>query len=670
MMNRKKIYSIAVCVALLLSGCSSISSTSTPQAPQTTTPSPRSEVSKSPQKGLVEETSTPEASIDQSAHITGLIVRYMDGVAPTDSQGKVSGASQVTVVSLKPGRDIGFGFVTVEFDKPLSEVDAKLVADQLISSGQVVSAEIDNSVSLQASDNPEQISRDLLENSATAQSLQSIQSGGRWGLDRIDQRALPLNGAYEYDTSGAGVRVYVVDTGVAAANAEIAGRVAAGFDTTGGANGTEDCNGHGTHVSGTIAGTTYGVAKEAVIVPVRVLNCAGQEARNSAIIEGLNWIFQDHLPGQPAVVNMSLVMNASDSIDFAVRQVIADGVVVVVASGNSGDSLSGSGNACLYSPARVSEAITVNASTSADDDASFSNYGPCTDLYAPGVGIVSGWIGAPSATNTRSGTSMAAPHVAGAAARILSMNPSMTPAQVQEFLRSTASYVDFGTSHLGDPQLLLFVDPFASNSNYVRNLYRDFFGRVASQAEVDYWSRELDSGRINATGLTTILSRSDEWIRVIIRNFYIDTLGREPDAAGYQYWIEQARAGKPIAEIGSFFYGSDEYLVVFGNNDQTTWLRDLYQKLMLRGADPGGLNYWYSQVSTGAMSRPEIAHWFYQSPEKLGLRVDSLYSKLLARGSDPGGRAYWANRLKTEGDLALASQLASSPEYFNRRFVQ
>lgn len=662
-MNKAVIWT-ALSLSVLLAGCSS-------PVQQMSKPSPSFSALSSPKatssKETISETS-PEEKNAQSGSVTGLIVRYPEGTNPLSPSGELRGSSSVTGVGLSLGKSIGFGFVTLVFSRALSEEAANLAAEQLLGSGEVVSVELDREVSLQATDSDSPREPDQLAD-AGAQSFQATTSAGKWGLDRIDQRALPLNGGYEYDTSGSGVKAYVVDTGVASANNEIAGRVAAGFDGINAGDGTEDCNGHGTHVSGIIGGTNYGVAKSVTIVPVRVLNCAGQEGHTSGIIEGLSWIANDHQAGSPAVANMSLVVNASDAVDYAVRQVINDGVVVVVASGNSGDVAGGFGNACLYSPARVAEAITVNASTSADDDASFSNYGPCTDLYAPGVSIVSGWIGSPSATNTRSGTSMASPHVAGAVARILSMNPNLSPAQVQDFLKSTATSVNFGTSSLGDPQLLLYIDPFASNSNYVRNLYKDFFGRSASQAEVDYWSRELDSGRVTSSQLTTILSRSDEWIQVIIRNFYVDTLGREPDAAGYQYWIGQARAGKPIAEIGSFFYGSDEYLTVFGHNDTATWLGDLYQKLMLRSADSGGLNYWLSKATSGEMSRPAIAHWFYQSPEKLGLRVDSLYSKLLTRSSDPSGRDYWANRLKTEGDLVLASQLASSPEYFNRRYV-
>jgi hypothetical protein len=207
------------------------------------------------------------------------------------------------------------------------------------------------------------------------------------------------------------------------------------------------------------------------------------------------------------------------------------------------------------------------------------------------------------------------------------------------------------------------------NRNFVRNLYKDFFNRDATEDEVNYWGNELTSGRLTQASLTTTLSRSDAWIQAVIRGFYLDTLGREPDPAGYQYWITQARNGKPIADIGSFFYGSDEYFQTTGQSDYTVWIGDLYQKLMLRGGDPGGVAYWVGKLNSG-MSRPAVSHWFYQSPEKLGLRVDSLYAKLLNRSSDPGGRAYWAGRLYGEGDLALASQLASSPEYYGRQFLR
>jgi hypothetical protein len=591
----------------------------------------------------------------------------MDGLGPTTDSGQIRGSECLSNVKLQAFEDLGFGMFTLKLVPSVSQEIATSIVQQLQNCTGVASVEINGTVSLQATEDPVQALKDLTPQEG-AQSLQATATAGRWGLDRIDQRTLPLSGTYEYDSTGAGVRAYVIDTGVASANVEIVGRVASGYDGVNDGTGTEDCNGHGTHVSGIIAGTTFGVAKAATIVPVRVLNCAGQEAHTSAIIQGLSWVASDHQSGTPAVVNMSLVMNASDAIDYAATQVINDGVTVVAASGNSGQ-LNGLGNSCLYSPARVSAVITVNASTPADDDATFSNYGSCSDIYAPGTNILSANIGSSTATTTKSGTSMAAPHVAGAVARILGMSPNLTPAQVQDFIKSTATSVDFGLAAYGDPNLLLYIDPFISNANFVRNLYKDFLGRAAYSSEVEYWSRELDAGRTTPAQLATTLSRSDEWIQVIIRGFYTDTLGREPDAAGYQYWIEQARNGKPIADIGSFFYGSDEYFANYGRSDSATWIGDLYQKLMLRGADEGGLNYWLGKVNSGEMTKPAIAHWFYQSPEKLGLRVDSLYSKLLARGSDPSGRQYWANRLYGEGDLVLASQLAMSPEYFSRRYL-
>ena len=253
-----------------------------------------------------------------------------------------------------------------------------------------------------------------------------------WGLDRIDQRALPLNKKYSYPTvAGGGVTAYVVDTGIAADVADLAGRVGAGTSFIADGNGTTDCNGHGTHVAGTIAGTTYGVAKQATVVPVRVLDCSGNGTW-SGVVAGLDWVASDHQAGAPAVANMSLGGGASATVDAAVQRVISDGVTVAVAAGNS------STNACTTSPARVAAALTVGATDSTDRRASFSNYGSCLDLFAPGVGITSDWL---TGTNTISGTSMATPHVTGAAAVLLSRNPGtpLSPSAVASSLVGNAT---------------------------------------------------------------------------------------------------------------------------------------------------------------------------------------------------------------------------------------
>jgi len=251
-----------------------------------------------------------------------------------------------------------------------------------------------------------------------------------WGLDRIDQRALPLNKKYSYPTvAGGGVTAYVVDTGIAADVADLAGRVGAGTSFIADGNGTTDCNGHGTHVAGTIAGTTYGVAKQATVVPVRVLDCSGNGTW-SGVVAGLDWVASDHRAGAPAVANMSLGGGASATVDAAVQRVISDGVTVAVAAGNS------STNACTTSPARVAAALTVGATDSTDRRASFSNYGSCLDLFAPGVGITSDWL---TGTNTISGTSMATPHVTGAAAVLLSRTPGLSPTAVASSLVANAT---------------------------------------------------------------------------------------------------------------------------------------------------------------------------------------------------------------------------------------
>ncbi|WP_037294703.1 S8 family peptidase [Saccharomonospora azurea] len=276
-----------------------------------------------------------------------------------------------------------------------------------------------------------------------------------WGLDRVDQRNLPLDDTYSYSTTASNVEAYIIDTGIRISHDDFDGRARHGYDFVDNDSDADDCNGHGTHVAGTVGGSSYGVAKGVELIGVRVLDCAGSGSYDG-VIAGIDWVTEN--ASGPAVANMSLGGGASTAVDDAVRRSIAAGVTYALAAGNDYGA-----DACNSSPARTQEAITVGSTTSTDARSSFSNIGTCVDIFAPGSNITSAWIGSDSDENTISGTSMATPHVAGAAALYLADNPSASPQQVRDHLVDNGTSGVVGNPGSGSPNVLLYTGSEGGN---------------------------------------------------------------------------------------------------------------------------------------------------------------------------------------------------------------
>ncbi|HVE71068.1 MAG TPA: S8 family serine peptidase [Thermoanaerobaculia bacterium] len=500
-------------------------------------------------------------------------------------------------------------------------------------------------------------------------SINATQSNATWGLDRVDQRDLPLNSTYVYNATGAGVKAYIIDTGINTAHVDFGGRAIDGYDAVDNALPAADCNGHGTHVAGTVGGSTWGVAKGVTLVAVRVLDCSGN-GTNAGVIAGINWVASNHAAGQPAVANMSLGGGASTAVDDAVNAGINDGVTFAVAAGN-GDIFGNPQPACNYSPARVPNAITVGSTTSTDARSSFSNYGPCLDIFAPGSSITSAWYSSNTATNTISGTSMATPHVAGAAALYLQGNTSASPATVASAL-------------INNSTLNKVTNPLTGSAN--RLLYTGFIGGGGGTPAPAISSFSPTSGGVgttvtingsNFTGATSVSFNNQSASFSVVSSSQITASVPNCSSSGL---VRVTTAGGTAASSGSFTVtgcggGSGQLLLnpgfESGNNGQWTQTAGVIDSSTSRPSRTGAWKAWlcgYGTTHTDYVYQSvTIPSTAASATLSFWVRIDSaetttsvVYDRLQVQISTNGGSTYTT--------LATYSNLNKNSTYVQKVF--